>query len=117
MRKPVLAIFEQQMCRSACAFAQSDQHLCCLLPRYYNISSFYTGNFKPPPIFCGWVGRIELTLVANPEDRFSRDEAHFAVMLPLKLEINDIQVLPQTTGRSVLLYLSPSHGEIGPTSF
>ena len=28
MRKPVYAICEQQMCRSACASAQSDQHLC-----------------------------------------------------------------------------------------
>ena len=27
------AICEQQRCRSACAFAQSDQHLCCSLPR------------------------------------------------------------------------------------
>ena len=31
MRKPVLAICEQQRCRSACASAQSDQHLCCSL--------------------------------------------------------------------------------------
>ena len=29
MRKPVLAICKQQRCRSACASAQSDQHLCC----------------------------------------------------------------------------------------
>ena len=33
MRKSVYAICEQQMCRSAYASAQSDQHLCCLLPR------------------------------------------------------------------------------------
>ena len=33
MRKPVYAICEQQRRRSACAYAQSDQHLCCLLPR------------------------------------------------------------------------------------
>ena len=32
MRKPVFAICEQQRCRSACASAQSDQHLCCSLP-------------------------------------------------------------------------------------
>ena len=31
MRKPVLAICQQQRCRSACASAQSDQHLCCSL--------------------------------------------------------------------------------------
>ena len=33
MRKPVLAICEQQKCRSACASAQSDQHFCCSLAR------------------------------------------------------------------------------------
>ena len=32
MRKPVLAICEQQGRRSACASAQSDQHLWCSLP-------------------------------------------------------------------------------------
>ena len=31
MRKPVIAICEQQRRRSACASAQSDQHLCCSL--------------------------------------------------------------------------------------
>ena len=30
-RKPVYAICQQQRSRSACAFAQSDQHLCCSL--------------------------------------------------------------------------------------
>ena len=34
MRKPVFAISEQERCRSACAFAQSDQHLYCSLLRY-----------------------------------------------------------------------------------
>ena len=33
MRKPVYAICEQQRRRSACASAQSDQRLCCSLPR------------------------------------------------------------------------------------
>ena len=33
MRKPVLAICKQQRCRSACASAQSDQHLCFSLLR------------------------------------------------------------------------------------
>ena len=31
-RKPVLVICEQQRCRSACTFVQSDQHHCCSLP-------------------------------------------------------------------------------------
>ena len=29
--------------------------------------------------FCGCTGQFESTLVANPEDRFSRDEAQFYV--------------------------------------
>ena len=32
MRKPIFTLCEQQKCRSACASAQSDQHLCCSLP-------------------------------------------------------------------------------------
>ena len=79
MRKPVYAICEQQRRRSACASAQSDQHLCCSLPRWYITSSFYIRNFKPQPKFCGCAGRFESSLVANPEDRFFRDEAHFMV--------------------------------------
>ena len=75
-RKPVIALCEQQRRRSACASAQSDQHLCCSLPRQYNTSSFYIQNLKPLASFCSWVGRFVSYLVANPEDRFSRDEAH-----------------------------------------
>ena len=70
MRKPVYATCEQQRRRSACTSAQSDQHLCCSLPRYYNISSFYIRNFKTLATFCSWPGWFESYLVANPEDRF-----------------------------------------------
>ena len=76
MRKPVLTICEQQRCRSACASTQSDQRLCCSLPEYYNTSSFYIRNFKPLPSFCGCAGQFVSYLVANPEDRFSGDQAH-----------------------------------------
>ena len=69
-------ICEQQRRRSACASAQSDQHLCCSLPRYYNISSFYIRSFKPLASFCGWAGQFESYLVANPKDSFSCDKAH-----------------------------------------
>ena len=31
--------------------------------------------------FCSWAGRFESYLVANPEDRFSRDDAHMNRML------------------------------------
>ena len=77
MRKPIYATCEQQSCWSACASAQSDQHLLCSLPRLYNISSFYIWNFKPLASFCGCAGWFESYLVENPEDRFSRDMAHF----------------------------------------
>ena len=76
IRKPVFAICEQQRRRSACASVQSDQRLCCSLSRYYNFSSFCIQNFKRLPSFCGCAGLFESTLVANPEDRFSRDVAH-----------------------------------------
>ena len=62
---------EQQRRRSACASVQSDQHLCCSLPRQNNISSFYIGNFMNLV-----ADRFESYLVRNPKDRFSRDEAH-----------------------------------------
>ena len=75
MRKPVLAICEQQRCRSA----QSDQHLSRSLPRWYNISSFYIRNFKPLASLYSWEGRFESTLVGNPEDRFSRDKAQINI--------------------------------------
>ena len=42
----------------------------------YNTSSIYRKNLTPLPSFCGCTGRFESTLVATPEDRFSRDEAH-----------------------------------------
>ena len=79
MRKPVLAICEQQRCRSACAFAQSDRHLCCSLLRYYDTSCLYIQNFKPLPSCWSWAGRFESYLVANPKDRFSRDEVHLYI--------------------------------------
>ena len=73
MRKPVYAICEQRKRRSACASAQSDQHLCCSLSRKYNISSLFL--YPKFQAFCGCAGRFESYLVENPEDRFSRDEA------------------------------------------
>ena len=80
MRKPVYAICKHQRRRSACTSVQSDQHLCCLLPRYYNTSSLYIRNFKPLPSLCGCAGWFEFTLVENPKDRFSHGEAHFSVL-------------------------------------
>ena len=87
MRKPVYAICEQQRRRSACASAQSEQRLCCSLPKSYNTSSFYIRNFKPLPSFRGCAGQFESTQVANSGDRFSRGEAEIALD-PLELRMS-----------------------------
>ena len=72
MRKPVLAICEQQRCRSACASAQSDQHLCF---RYLDSIIPILDKSKTLTGLCSWAGRSESYLVADPDDRFSHDEA------------------------------------------
>ena len=46
-------------------------HLDSIIPPF-----FYIQNFKPLASPCGCAGRFESYLVAHPEDRFSRDEAH-----------------------------------------
>ena len=84
MTKPAFAMCEQQRRRSACAFAQSNQRLCCSLPGWYNTSSFYIRNFKPLPNFFGYAGRFVSYLVVNPEDRFSRDEVQIKHVLKQK---------------------------------
>ena len=58
-------IYEQQRRRSACASAQSDQHLCFSLLKLYNISRFYSRNFKNLAGFCGCAGRFVSGLVGN----------------------------------------------------
>ena len=50
------AICEQPRCRSACASAQSDQHLYCSLLRWCNTYSCYVQNFKTLASFCSWAG-------------------------------------------------------------
>ena len=75
-RKPVYVLCKQQRRSSACASAQSDQRLYCLLPTLYNTSSFYTRNFKPLASLCSWAGQFESYLVRNPKVRFSCDMAH-----------------------------------------
>ena len=45
-------------CHMRTTSAQSDQHLCCSLPRQYNISSFYIQNVKPVASFCDRPGQF-----------------------------------------------------------
>ena len=79
MGNPVYAICEQQRRRWACASAQSNQRLCCSLPGLYNTSTCYSRNVKTLASLSCWTGRFESFLVANPEDRLSRDEAHICI--------------------------------------
>ena len=58
VRLPVLAICEQQRCRSVCTSEIQ--------------------NFKTLVSIWSRAGRFESYLVENPKDRFSRDEAHMA---------------------------------------
>ena len=72
MKKPVLPYANN---KGPDQPTQSDQRICCSLPRQYNISCFCIWNLKPLAGLCSWAGRFESYLVENPEDRFSRDEA------------------------------------------
>ena len=75
--KTCFAICKHQRHRSACASAQSDQRLCCLLPGQYTTSTCYIQKFKTLASFWSWAARFESELVRNPEDWFSGDEAQF----------------------------------------
>ena len=66
MSKPAFAICELQSADLISAFLKTG---------LYNTSCFYIRNCKPLPSFLGCAGRFVSYLVANPEDRFSRDEA------------------------------------------
>ena len=49
---------------------QSDQRICCSLPGLCNTSTCYSRNFKTLATVCGWAGRFESNLVANPKTGF-----------------------------------------------
>ena len=96
MRKPVHAICKQQRRRSACISAQSDQRLCCSLPRQYNISSFYDCNLMILACFYIWTGWFESYLVGKPRRQvFSWRGSHNlkCVHIHLKLNISEKGIL------------------------
>ena len=76
VRKPVFGVCEQQRRRPACASAQSDQRLCFSLFEKYYIQTCYRRIFNFLASLCSRAGWFESGFVRNPEDRFSRDEAH-----------------------------------------
>ena len=65
MRKCVLCHMQTTKAQISLCTAQSDQLLCCLLRREYNISRFYSRNFKTLASFCGCAGRFVSGLVRN----------------------------------------------------
>ena len=74
MTKPVFTICEQQRRRSACASAQSDQHLFCSLPDSL-IPILAKSKISRLKLASVTVGPCESHPVGNPKHRFSRDEA------------------------------------------
>ena len=75
MRKPVFALCKQQRHRSACASAQSDQHLCCLLLRLHdilpssnpwtNLKNVWMAKLLSPTYFIGWLKMSEIILTGR----------------------------------------------------
>ena len=72
---------KKQRRRPACACAQSDQRLCYSLLRKYHMYTCYWWNFNFLTSLCNWGDKFETRFVGNPEDRFSRVEAHIILCL------------------------------------
>ena len=84
------AISEQQRRRSACASAQSDQRLCCSLPRQNDTSSLYIRNFKILAGLCSWAGQFVSCLVGDSWRHICswRGSFYFRFMHPHNVYIN-----------------------------
>ena len=75
-RKSVFGVYEQQRCRPAYADAQSDQRLCYSLLKSF-ISIFATSKISILYLVSVTEQAVlSMTLLKNPEDRFSRYKAH-----------------------------------------
>ena len=72
-------VCEQQKRRPACASGQTDQRLCYWLIGKYHILTCYRREFNFLASLCSLAGWFESHHVRNPEDRFSRNEAHLRV--------------------------------------
>ena len=82
----------------------------------------YIRHFKPLPSFSGCTGRFESTLVANHEDRFSRDEANlfsYRTLRNMRIITGDLAVFllmgtvvfEVSEGRTVCYSLAGGHGD------
>ena len=79
------AICEQQRRSSVWAFAQSNQSLCCSLPRQNDTSSSYIRNFK---ILCSWAGQFVSCLVGDSQRHIFHGVAHISLSLSLSLSLS-----------------------------
>ena len=76
-RKPVFMSFGQHRRRPACAYAQTDQHICYSLFRKDHICTCYKRIFNFLVSLCSWRDWFESSLIENREDRFSGSVDNF----------------------------------------
>ena len=74
MRKPAFCICENKDADQLRGNCEAVQCLCFFAIRI--VQSLYFLNFKPLAIFCVSAAWFVLSLVRNPKDRFSYNEAH-----------------------------------------
>ena len=97
-------VFEQQRRRPACASTQSDQRLCYSLFEI-TISKLATSdNFDFIASLCSCGDLFESHFVGDPEDRFSRDEAHMRLF-----HHGTLQIISSDTWTPVLPVDHDSH--------
>ena len=72
-------VCEPQRRRPACASAQSDQRLCYSLFGMYHVLTCYRWTFNFLASLWSWRDWFGTRFVGNPEDRFSRVEAHITL--------------------------------------
>ena len=101
-RKTDFVECEQQRRRPACASVQSDQCFCCSPARQYNSLACYRGfNILASPR--SWADWFESYLVGNPEDRFSRYEAHICMAdIHVLYRLVDLLIICYVWGQKIL---------------
>ena len=67
--------------------------------------SCYIRNFKTPASFFSRADWFESYLVENPEDRFSRDEAHMANFYPICMQKSHLKRMPMDFARRKVCFL------------
>ena len=62
------------------SYAQSDQHLCCSLPRWYNTYTCFSQNFKTLASFFSWACQVESYLVGTPQRQVFSRHGSFSIL-------------------------------------